>query len=377
MKKDFITQCDWLLWHRLTWSNDTKVAGRILGSEYRERVEELGDGECFMMSDFEESLRQVQMERKQTFDAGATPGLDDFERPELKSVSDDLMGELETISENEQQRESRVQELELELKDKEERIKELKTELEEAKDLSSMAERFSRAMLEHASGRAFRTDITGRQSELNEHEESGGTVVTNTGEASREREAEAESAAANDGFEHLRSADFGAGRMAEKVEHSETDEADDEAGLADTLTGRAGDSTERTETVDAADDTAETSDEDTTQTPESIDAPGDVEPSFAGDTERSVVTDIREAVGSLDPITRRMLAVYRTEPKLSPLDAHVRAGGDGDRTAAYRRNGELRASDLVEHAGRGGAPRFRRATTVASATTHSRRPSRR
>ncbi|MFC7177641.1 ATP-binding protein [Halosegnis marinus] len=74
VKKDFITQCDWLLWHRLTWSNDTKVAGRILGSEYSDKVEELGDGECFMMSDFEESLRQVQMERKRTFDAGATPG---------------------------------------------------------------------------------------------------------------------------------------------------------------------------------------------------------------------------------------------------------------------------------------------------------------
>jgi DNA helicase HerA-like ATPase len=27
VKKDFITQCDWLLWHRLTWNNDTKVAG--------------------------------------------------------------------------------------------------------------------------------------------------------------------------------------------------------------------------------------------------------------------------------------------------------------------------------------------------------------
>lgn len=84
------------------------------------------------------------------------------------------------------------------------------------------------------------------------------------------------------------------------------------------------------------------------------DQSGDVEPSFAGDTERSVVANLRETLASLDPIARGMLAAYRTEPKLSPLDAHVRAGGDGDRTTAYRRNGELRASDLVEHAGRGG-----------------------
>ncbi|RNJ26407.1 helicase HerA domain-containing protein [Halosegnis longus] len=352
VKKDFITQCDWLLWHRLTWSNDTKVAGRILGSDYRERVEELGDGECFMMSDFEESLRQVQMERKQTFDAGATPGLDDFERPELKSVSDDLMGELETISENEQQRESRVQELELELKDKEERIKELEAELEEARDLSAMAERFSRAMLEHASGRAFRTDITGRQSELNEHDEhdergeSGGTVVTRDDGVSRERQAEAESQAASDGFAHLESTDFGAGRMAEKAETA--------AGDGGHATERSSDQPGEADGSDGTDGSTTASDGEDEPTPESIDAPGDVEPSFAGDTERSVVANLRETLASLDPIARGMLAVYRTEPKLSPLDAHVRAGGDGDRTTAYRRNGELRASDLVEHAGRGG-----------------------
>ncbi|KAB7513740.1 DUF87 domain-containing protein [Halosegnis rubeus] len=354
VKKDFITQCDWLLWHRLTWSNDTKVAGRILGSEYRGHVEELGDGECFMMSDFEESLRQVQMERKQTFDAGATPGLDDFERPELKSVSDDLMGELETISENEQQRESRVQELELELKDKKERIKQLEAELEEAKDLSAMAERFSRAMLEHASGRAFRTDITGRQSELNEHDESGGTVVTSGDETSRGREAEAGSRAASDGFDHLWSTDSGASRMAEKAGHSERNATGDEADVADPPTGGPT-GPEETDTGGVADPTDGASDDDgDTPAPDDIDAPGDVEPSFAGDTERLVVADLRETVESLDPIAREMLAVYRTEPKLSPLDAHVRAGGDGDRTAAYRRNGELRAGDLVEHAGRGG-----------------------
>jgi len=27
VKKDYITQCDWLVWHRLTWNNDTKVVG--------------------------------------------------------------------------------------------------------------------------------------------------------------------------------------------------------------------------------------------------------------------------------------------------------------------------------------------------------------
>src|SRR6056297_751652 len=102
VKKDFITQCDWLVWHRLTWNNDTKVVGRILGSEYADAIEDMGDGEAFMTTDWSEQTRRVQFHRKQTFDAGATPGLEDFERPDLKSVSDDLVGDLREISEEEQ-----------------------------------------------------------------------------------------------------------------------------------------------------------------------------------------------------------------------------------------------------------------------------------
>ena len=48
VKKDFITQCDWLVWHRLTWNNDTKVVSRILGSDYADHIEEMDDGECFL-----------------------------------------------------------------------------------------------------------------------------------------------------------------------------------------------------------------------------------------------------------------------------------------------------------------------------------------
>jgi DNA helicase HerA-like ATPase len=98
VKKDFITQCDWLVWHRLTWNNDTKVVGRILGREYADSIEEMDDGESFLMTDWTESIRRVQFERKRTFDAGATPGLEDFERPELKSVSGDLVDELQEIT---------------------------------------------------------------------------------------------------------------------------------------------------------------------------------------------------------------------------------------------------------------------------------------
>jgi Predicted ATPase len=49
VKKDFITQCDWLVWHRLTWENDTKVVRRILGSEYADAIDGMGDGEAFVL----------------------------------------------------------------------------------------------------------------------------------------------------------------------------------------------------------------------------------------------------------------------------------------------------------------------------------------
>ncbi|MFT4904201.1 MAG: hypothetical protein ACI8UR_000754, partial [Natronomonas sp.] len=167
VKKDFITQCDWLCWHRLTWNNDTKVVGRILGSEYANHIEEMDDGECFLMTDWAEEIRVVQFERKQTFDAGATPGLDDFERPELKSVSGDLVEELQDITEEQEHRENRIEELQRELQSKEERIRDLEKQLSDARDLKQMADRFSRAMMEQVTGRPLST-APGRQSELEE-----------------------------------------------------------------------------------------------------------------------------------------------------------------------------------------------------------------
>jgi TolA-binding protein len=152
VKKDFITQCDWLVWHRLTWNNDTKVVSRILDSEYANAVEDLNDGEGFLMTDWAETVQRVQFQRKQTFDAGATPGLDDFERPELKSVSDDLVSELSEISEEQQARDDRIAELREELDEKNSRIAELETELQDARDMSRMASQFVDALVRHVDG---------------------------------------------------------------------------------------------------------------------------------------------------------------------------------------------------------------------------------
>ncbi len=147
VKKDFITQANWLVWHRLTWDNDTKVVGRIIDTEYAELVSELDDGQAFVQTDWTDTdVRKVQFRRKRTFDAGATPGLEDFERPDLKSVSDSLVGDLEQISSRKERERNRIQELEVELEKREQRIATLEDELASARDVSQAARQMADAL---------------------------------------------------------------------------------------------------------------------------------------------------------------------------------------------------------------------------------------
>lgn len=76
--KDFITQCDWMVWHRLTWKNDVNVVRDILGSEYANQIERLETGEAFLMTDWDEDIERVMFREKSTRDVGATPGLDSY-----------------------------------------------------------------------------------------------------------------------------------------------------------------------------------------------------------------------------------------------------------------------------------------------------------
>jgi hypothetical protein len=162
VKKDFITQANWLVWHRLTWDNDTKVVGRIVGTEYGERIADLDAGEAFLQTDWTDAdVQRIRFKRKRTFDAGATPGLDDFERPELKSVSEGLVGDLQSITESQQREADRVDELEEELKRRDGRIAELERELESARDVSSAARQMAAALSEE-------TDVPSAQATLPE-----------------------------------------------------------------------------------------------------------------------------------------------------------------------------------------------------------------
>ncbi|SEP13712.1 protein of unknown function DUF87 [Halorientalis persicus] len=390
VKKDFITQCDWLVWHRLTWNNDTKVVSRILGSEYAEAVEDLDDGEAFMMNDWTERVQRVQFHRKQTFDAGATPGLDDVDRPDLKSVSSDLVSELEEISEEKQRTEDRIQELREELNEKNSRIAELEKELQDARDMSRMADQFVDALLDTVKGvNPGRTEQE-RMREQRQLATDDPSVDDTTERAAGEASAEeaAADAAGDDDADLQPMPDFGA---------TDADGGDGAATDGDgTATADGGATAAPGDGPDAESDpaTAPTSlfegppgedasgDEAVSRNGEGDDADdGDVAAAMAAvgggnatiDDEsgeavsigtepwpgeippegEELVEQLRTAIDAMPPKTCGMLRYYRKEGPAKPLDAHFAGGGDGDRTSAYAHNRTLRTHGYIEHVGRG------------------------
>jgi hypothetical protein len=401
VKKDFITQCDWLVWHRLTWNNDTKVVSRIIDGEYADAVEDLDDGEAFLMNDWSETVRRVQFHRKQTFDAGATPGLDDVDRPDLKSVSSDLVSELESISEARQQTEDRIAELRAELDQKNSRIAELETELQDARDMSRMADQFVEALVGHVEGvnpgrterdrqRRRRARQRGDQFEP-DGAESGGRETATTGHSGQSTDGDAaeesttgaqsqsdQQPSADDAMAAAAAMAGGDGLFGDAGDDQDAAPAtaNPEASVADAADGSDPDAS--ADGSPAVDSTAAASNGDSDASAVAVptldglsdpseDAAGtagtDSDPS-AGATDADVaaavadevpdaVEQLRAAVAAMQPRTRLMLRYYRDNGPAKPADAHLGASGDGDRTTAYAHNRTLRTHGLIQHVGRG------------------------
>ena len=336
VKKDFITQCDWLCWHRLTWDNDTKVVGRILGSKYASAVEDLGDGEAFLMTDWDESIRRIQFHRKQTFDAGATPGLDDFERPELKSVSSDLVGELQSISDEKARHESELADLRQELDKKRQRIHELERELEEARDLSNMADQFAQALLGKAEapyrggdGQSVAAAKRREQAEIDAYDDAGSATESDGAGAS------ADAPAAADG----------------ETTATPDDEPPGSAEPVDTGDADAADSERERESADA--DPSAADDVDPVTRADVAESALRFDDAVELGTREAVINELRNRIESLPELSRGMLRHYRREGVSEPVAAHIDAGGDGDSGHAYSRHRPIRRAGLIRHAGRG------------------------
>jgi hypothetical protein len=348
VKKDFITQCDWLVWHRLTWNNDTKVVSRILGSGYADEIEDMDDGESFLVTDWNESIRRVQFERKRTFDAGATPGLDDFERPELKSVSGELVDELQEITDEQERRDDRIAELERQLRERDERIRDLERQLSEARDLKQMADRFSRAMMEQVTGRPL-SAASGRQVELDEAADDGlRRDPTLEAELDAVRRGEADPTP-----QPVPDADATRDERDRADESAQAPSASDEGPPS----GSDSDSSSRTEIPSIAElqdaaDGAEDADEERAES-----EPPATEDERSPDAETSasdpLVTRVRSEIDALDAVATEMLWQYRRHGPMSPQQAHADAGGSGDRRPAYAVNRELRQRGFITHVGCG------------------------
>jgi predicted nuclease with TOPRIM domain len=128
--KTFITQAEAVVWHRLTWSNDRSVAGDDLGSRFEAPIKDLGDGEAFVRAEWNPDVQRVQFRRQDTYDGGQTPTLDADATPELKSVDEDLVAQLEDISDRQATLEDENERLRAERDDLQERVETLEAELE-------------------------------------------------------------------------------------------------------------------------------------------------------------------------------------------------------------------------------------------------------
>lgn len=76
VRKAYISQCNWLVWHRLTWSNDLDKAADVLGRSQSEYLATLDNGDALVQSDWTDDVRETTFRRKRTQDTGSTPTLD-------------------------------------------------------------------------------------------------------------------------------------------------------------------------------------------------------------------------------------------------------------------------------------------------------------
>lgn len=324
VKKDFLTQADWMLWHRLTWENDTAVVRRVVGSGYDDQVQDLSDGEAILMADFlEEDRRSVQVRRKNTFDAGATPDLGEFERPELKSVSGDLVGELEEISQREQSRQDRIEQLEDRLAEKDDRIEELEQELKNAQDVSNAATQLAEALQSGANGDAVPDNFEEQIAEKNQRIHELETALEDREQRISELESELESVQVD----------------AERVEEAERIEAEYEE-LRERIQGLA-------ESVGVAPDGGtETTQQQRPQQPETLET--DVLENRA--VER-YLRGKREKIESLSETKREMLRYYVMNGSAEASEAYKYAGNSPTSSRRNTYSRELEKAGFIANEG--------------------------
>lgn len=162
--KDAVTQANWITWHRLTFKNDTSLVRDLYGAEVAAAIEDLEKGEAFLYADWIEDLQRFRWRRKRTFDAGETPGLDETERPELRSIDQEVLEQLQEAGDAARTKEDRIEALEDELEEARERIEELEHEKEQLEDRNAWEEQMASRMFDGLETGPLELDLSGEGS---------------------------------------------------------------------------------------------------------------------------------------------------------------------------------------------------------------------
>lgn len=90
VSKSFVTQADYLAWHRLTWQNDIEVAENHLPPESIQALGELEDGEVLLGADWNRDPTRFRFRFRRVDDLGATPSIADALGSVPSELPDDL-----------------------------------------------------------------------------------------------------------------------------------------------------------------------------------------------------------------------------------------------------------------------------------------------
>lgn len=140
--KDYVTQTNYRVWHKQKWDSDLKVVKDVIREDdYRDEVSDLRTGQALWNAEFDAPNRIVEVKQKQTVDLGETPDLEDFELPEFQGIDEDLIDDLKEITEERQEEQSRIEQLEQQLENVKGERDELRSELEKERRANDLAER--------------------------------------------------------------------------------------------------------------------------------------------------------------------------------------------------------------------------------------------
>lgn len=162
--KDAVTQANWITWHRLTFKNDTRLVNDLYGADVADSIEDLEDGEAFLYADWLDNLNRLLWRKKRTFDAGATPGLDETERPELRSIDEDVLEQLQEAGDAARTKEDRIESLEEELEEARDRIEELEHEKEQLEERNAWEDQMASRMFDGLEAGPVELDLSGEGS---------------------------------------------------------------------------------------------------------------------------------------------------------------------------------------------------------------------